>query len=126
MSNEVIRRALLARLAVIGVAPDLHNDDPAVRSVCSTLGVSAVDVVRELTLMRLEQASAMVHRMGGSGISPGVLTILSASRDTLLEHVAFDRAFRRRAEQPWQELVEELDLEGMGFGSNPRRERAAA
>jgi hypothetical protein len=122
---ERIRRALLERLIAVGVAPDLNNDDAAVRAVCASLGISPEIVVRELTRMRLDQARRMMQRMGSTGVSPGMLTMLSASRDVLMrERASFEDAYRHRCQQNYDELVEEF-AHDLGDAYQVMRERGA-
>lgn len=109
--NDQIRRALLERLQTVGVAPDLKNDDAAVKAVCDTLGLDRATVVDELLRMRAEAGRKMMQRLGGKQpLTLGLLTMLSASRDNLVRQINFDEAYRRRAQQEWSELIEDLDL----------------
>lgn len=64
--RDRIRHALLERLGVVGVAPDLKNDQAAVAAVCASMKADLAAVVDELTSMRLRQATQMMQRMGGA------------------------------------------------------------
>ena len=123
-----LRAALLERLRVIGVSPDLANDEPAVRAVCQSLGVSHETAVRELIAMRMERGNAMLGRLrhGNSvpGLRQGLFSMLSASRDVLLRRRAnFQDAYRHRASQTQEELMMDLG-ESIDHAFEAIRERA--
>jgi hypothetical protein len=106
--EERIRRLLQARLGQIGVSPDMRNDGPAVRAVAAQLKIDVEAVVNELVEMRTEQNLNMARRLGQPGLSAGALTMLAASRDSLLGEGDFDQAFRTRAHQGLLEVASSL------------------
>jgi hypothetical protein len=119
MISDAIRRLLLDRLQVIGVAADPKNDEAAVRAVCAELKVDLSSVVRELTMLRAEEGRKMMQRMGGRG--------LNLSRDALLGQETFDATYRKRSRQEWQELLADLDLGDLraAFGDEPPQDPPA-
>ena len=106
--QERIRRMLQERLGFIGVAPDVRNDATAVRAVAKQLNVDLEEVVEQLVRMRTEQNVQMARRMGQASLSPGALTLLAASRDSLMCDESFTETFSRRVEQGPVELVRAL------------------
>lgn len=80
MSSELSKRIqelLRRRLGVIGFAPDLRNDDPAIEQVCRDLGLTREVVANELDGMRIREA---VQLMGRDRIAPEVFGLKPAMR----------------------------------------------
>ncbi|MEJ8837563.1 hypothetical protein [Ramlibacter sp. AN1133] len=117
--QERIRRLLQERLGWIGVAPDLRNDGPAVRAVAALMKLPLDQVVNELVEMRTQQNLEMARRLGQASLTPAAVTLLAASRDSLLGRDPFEVAFHRRAEQDADDLVR-------SFGAASSRPRAMA
>lgn len=126
MSNAVIKRSLLERLQVIGLSPDLHNDEKAVALVCEETGCSREDAARELVSMRIEQGSRIMLNLGITEAPPAFLASVATSRyllsqrDPVLRSRPFDDVFAEKVSLSAAELRKELGAPG-DYASKARK-----
>jgi hypothetical protein len=120
--NEHVRRALLERLATLGMCADVRNDDDAVRKVSAQLGLSVPDVAKELAGMRGQGADSMFRILGVAKTPQRFLAGLVATR-----HVAGQQAeaefmarYRKHSQQTTEELIDDL---GQSFDDKEEQRR---
>lgn len=115
-SNERLRRALLERMPIIGLCPDLKNDEASVDAICRELGVSRQEVARELMNLRLQKGQGILQRMGFAAMPPAFLASLSATRRSLVQRQRssahrYQEEMRERAQMTRAELIADIELD---------------